>query len=120
MITRREALKQLLGGLAFAALPSGLFVPETPAALLAPEEPLLQEPEPVRRYWQVGANLRSGGSIMGWVPVDGQPGLFLDRATGEILNIRDFRATDKFDTIVVAPEGDWRHTAVVLSYALAK
>jgi len=46
MITRREALKQIIGGLAFAMAPVGL---------LLPEEPLLIEP--VRRYWQVGAQL---------------------------------------------------------------
>lgn len=38
-------------------------------------------------------------------PIDGQPGLFKDSETGQILNIRDFRETDKWDTIAI-PEGE--------------
>ena len=55
-ITRREALRGLLGGAAVLAAPSGL---------------LLLEPEPVRRYWQVGVDFgcreSTAVSVMGEV-----------------------------------------------------
>jgi len=38
---------------------------------------------------------------MAMVPIDGQPGLFRDPETGNILNIRDFRESDKWDTIAI-------------------
>jgi hypothetical protein len=38
-------------------------------------------------------------------PIDGQPGLFKDPETGQILNVRDFREGDKWDTIII-PEGE--------------
>lgn len=38
---------------------------------------------------------------MAMVPVDGQPGLFRDPENGNILNIRDFRESDKWDTIAI-------------------
>ena len=38
---------------------------------------------------------------MAMQPIDGQPGLFRDSDTGQILNIRDFRETDKWDTIAI-------------------
>jgi hypothetical protein len=34
-------------------------------------------------------------------PVEGQPGLFRDTDTGQVVNIRDFRESDKYDTIVI-------------------
>lgn len=34
-------------------------------------------------------------------PIEGQPGLFRDSRTGEIVNIRDFREGDKYDCIAV-------------------
>ena len=34
-------------------------------------------------------------------PIEGQPGLFKNTQTGEIVNIRDFREGDKYDTIAV-------------------
>lgn len=34
-------------------------------------------------------------------PIDGQPGLFKDSETQQILNIRDFRESDKWDTIAI-------------------
>ena len=37
----------------------------------------------------------------GLQPVEGQPGLFLDRATGKFINILDFRESDAYDTIVL-------------------
>jgi hypothetical protein len=39
------------------------------------------------------------------VPVEGQPGIFRDNETGQILNIRDFRESDKWDTIAI-PAGE--------------
>jgi hypothetical protein len=33
-------------------------------------------------------------------PIEGQPGLFRDTDTGAVVNIRDFREGDKYDTIV--------------------
>jgi hypothetical protein len=38
---------------------------------------------------------------MAMVPIDGQPGLFRDQETGQVLNIRDFRESDKWDTIAI-------------------
>lgn len=38
---------------------------------------------------------------MPMVPVEGQPGLFRDQDTGQVLNIRDFRESDKWDTIAI-------------------
>ena len=37
-------------------------------------------------------------------PIEGQPGLFRDTDTGNVVNIRDFRETDKYDTIII-PNG---------------
>lgn len=34
-------------------------------------------------------------------PIEGQPGLFRDTDTGQIVNIRDFREGDKYDSIVI-------------------
>lgn len=34
-------------------------------------------------------------------PIEGQPGLFRDSDTGQVVNIRDFREGDKYDTILV-------------------
>jgi hypothetical protein len=34
-------------------------------------------------------------------PIEGQPGLFKDSETGQILNIRDFREGEKWDTIAI-------------------
>jgi len=34
-------------------------------------------------------------------PIEGQPGLFRDSDTGQIVNIRDFREGDKYDSIVI-------------------
>lgn len=39
---------------------------------------------------------------MAMLPIEGQPGLFRDPETNQILNVRDFRETDKWDTIVFA------------------
>jgi hypothetical protein len=38
---------------------------------------------------------------MAMVPIEGQPGLFRDQDTGQVLNIRDFRESDKWDTIAI-------------------
>lgn len=37
---------------------------------------------------------------MALMPIEGQPGLFKDSDTGQIVNIRDFREGDKYDSIV--------------------
>ena len=42
---------------------------------------------------------------MAMLPIEGQPGLFRDPQTDQILNVRDFRETDKYDTIVI-PAGE--------------
>lgn len=34
-------------------------------------------------------------------PIEGQPGLFRDTDTGQVVNIRDFRESDKYDSIVI-------------------
>jgi hypothetical protein len=36
-------------------------------------------------------------------PIEGQPGLFRDTDTGQVVNIRDFRESDKYDSIVIPP-----------------
>lgn len=35
-------------------------------------------------------------------PIEGQPGLFRDTASGQVVNIRDFRESDKYDTVAIA------------------
>ncbi|MCP4244672.1 MAG: hypothetical protein GY772_29365 [bacterium] len=37
-------------------------------------------------------------------PIEGQPGLFRDTASGQVVNIRDFRESDKYDTIRIPGE----------------
>lgn len=37
-------------------------------------------------------------------PIEGQPGLFRDTDTGQVVNIRDFRESDKWDSIVIPPQ----------------
>jgi hypothetical protein len=39
------------------------------------------------------------------LPIEGQPGLFRDPQTDQILNVRDFRETDKYDTIAISAGG---------------
>jgi hypothetical protein len=34
-------------------------------------------------------------------PIEGQPGLFRDTDTGQVVNIRDFRESDKWDSVVI-------------------
>ena len=34
-------------------------------------------------------------------PIEGQPGLFRDTDSGQVVNIRDFRESDKYDTVVI-------------------
>lgn len=38
---------------------------------------------------------------MALAPIEGQPGLFRDTDSGQIVNIRDFRESDKYDSIVI-------------------
>jgi hypothetical protein len=38
-------------------------------------------------------------------PIEGQPGLFRDTDSGQIVNIRDFRESDKFDSVII-PSGN--------------
>jgi hypothetical protein len=35
------------------------------------------------------------------VPIEGQPGLFRDQESGQVLNVRDFRESDKWDTVAI-------------------
>jgi hypothetical protein len=51
-----------------------------------------------RRFWPVGVDLEPEHGL---VPVEGRPGVFMDRATGQIVNIRDFRESHKWDTVVI-------------------
>lgn len=37
----------------------------------------------------------------GLLPVQGQPGLFYDLSTLQTVNIRDFRESDKYDTVYI-------------------
>ena len=37
-------------------------------------------------------------------PIEGQPGLFRDTDTGQVVNIRDFRESDKYDSVVIPPQ----------------
>ena len=99
-LTRRAALKTLLGGAAIIATPGGI---------------LLAKAEPVRRYWQVGANLSKEGTPVyvggvhqgyaldggGLTPIEGQPGLFRDNSSGNIVNIRNFSESDRYDTVTI-------------------
>lgn len=38
-------------------------------------------------------------------PIEGQPGLFRDTDTGQVVNIRDFRESDKYDSVII-PAGE--------------
>lgn len=38
---------------------------------------------------------------MALMPIEGQPGLFRDSDTGQVVNIREFREGDKYDSVVV-------------------
>lgn len=38
-------------------------------------------------------------------PIEGQPGLFRDTDTGQVVNIRDFRESDKYDSVII-PSGE--------------
>jgi hypothetical protein len=74
--TRRGFLKLFSLGAAGATLSAaGLYLPE---------------PEPVRRYWQVGAQLRSGAGLR-----PGEIGL----PDGTVVTIRDFSESDKFEML---------------------
>jgi len=37
-------------------------------------------------------------------PIEGQPGLFRDTDTGQVVNIRDFRESDKWDSVIIPSE----------------
>ena len=69
----------------------------TAAAVVLPNI-VMPEPEPVRRYWDMRVAKRMRRGL--W-PIEGQPGLFMDGETGQIVNIRDFTESDKYDTIVI-------------------
>jgi hypothetical protein len=38
---------------------------------------------------------------MALTPIEGQPGLFRDTDTGQVVNIRDFRESDKWDSVLI-------------------
>lgn len=90
-LSRRNFLRgaATLGAAAAAGfvLRDGLLVPE--------------EEKQVRRYWQVGTNLQRGAGLE---PIPGQPGLFRDRATNNLVALRDFSEADKFDSVTVPYE----------------
>lgn len=95
-ITRRQALKNLLGGAAVVG---------TPGALLA-----AATREPERKIWQVGEKLQRAsaadianyaGGHAGLMPLEGRPGMFRDMSTGKAINIRDFRESDSYSTVVI-------------------
>lgn len=48
-------------------------------------------------------------------PIEGQPGLFRDDTTGQIVNIRDFRESDKYDNVVI-PAGEAIQTGTELNF----
>ena len=77
--------------------------------------------QPEKRVWQVGTKLVrptdqdvvdfgapsfTGYNIpgSGLKAIEGQPGLFRDMSTGQVVNIRDFRESDKFSTIEINAE----------------
>jgi hypothetical protein len=37
-------------------------------------------------------------------PIEGQPGLFRDTDTNQVVNIRDFRESDKYDSVIIPPQ----------------
>ncbi len=48
-------------------------------------------------------------------PIEGQPGLFRDTDTNQVVNIRDFREGDKYDTVVI-PSGETIATGTELVF----
>jgi hypothetical protein len=90
METTRRSFLQLFG-LGTAVVAAGVVVPE----IFMPEEKV------VRTYFDMGRN-HDKQILTGLYPIEGQPGLFRDAATGQVVNIREFRESDKYDTIVVA------------------
>lgn len=84
--TRRSFLKGLLSGVA-----------ATTAAVVVPKI-FVPEPEPIRRYWFLGG-FKTGGLR----PIEGAPGMFVDE-NGNLVCIRDFTESDKYDTIVIPEE----------------
>lgn len=111
--TRRSFLHGLFAGVA-----------ATTAAVVVPQI-LLPDPEPVRRYWFFGERFLKKRTWTGLVPVLGEPGMFVDMSTGQVLNLRDFKESDKYDTIQVPEErmtffADERHRIPAPKYPLIK
>lgn len=79
-IDRRKFLKSLAAAGLVVAAPSGLFVPAE------------------RRIFQV-----PGVGIPILRPVHGHQGLYKITPSGEIFNIRDFRESDRYDSVVFLP-----------------
>lgn len=75
----------------------------TAAAVVLPKI-VLPEPEPVRRYWAMGQDFTRRDMQSGLRPIEDQPGLFRDERTGQVVNIRDFVESDKYETIVIPKE----------------
>lgn len=72
-------------------------VAATTAAVVVPKI-FVPEPEPIRRYWFLGG-FKTGGLR----PIEGAPGMFVDE-NGNLVMIRDFAESDKYDTIVIPPD----------------
>lgn len=79
------------------------------AALLAvaAAPPILVPEKKVRRFWFFDWS-RGDERTTGLRPIPGQPGMFEDRATGQFINIRDFKESDRYDTIVISGPRDQR------------
>lgn len=65
--------------------------------------------EPVRRYWFFGLDLKAPEPEL--VPVEGQPGLWRNTRTQEIISFRDWRESDKYDTIFLPADNGLTYNA---------
>jgi hypothetical protein len=86
--TRRDFLKLLgLGATGVTLSASGLYLPEQ---------------EPIRRYWQVGAQLQKNAEL--------PPGHI--RVGDRIVSLRDFTESDKYNTVLIQDTGHAQDTTL--------
>jgi hypothetical protein len=86
--TRRDFLKLLgLGATGVTLSASGLYLPEQ---------------EPIRRYWQVGAQLQKNAEL--------PPGHI--RVGDRIVSLRDFAESDKYNTVLIQDTGHAQDTTL--------